>query len=388
MSYGYLVTVAIFGTCTLLAVRAPRRPHRLGVAAYVLTLGFVEAPAVFLALFLTSAAPALLAGDLTGDPLGWAALAATAVVVAGFGLLLARLREARPVLERTVAMPGRRSPWWSWIVPWPSGSRHVERIGGLSYGPRGRHNQLDLYRHHDLDGPAPVLVYLHGGGYFSGSNRWEARALRYRMAEQGWVVVSARYGLRPEVGWPGHLVDAKRVVAWVRREAATYAMDPRTVVVVGSSAGGHLAAHLALRPDEPALQPGFEGVDTSIAGAVCLYGYLGRYYDDPTGSSDPVAHAADHAPPVLVVHGTNDSHVPVEGARRFTAHLRATSPSAVAYAELPGAQHGFDILGSPRSRAVLDAIDHFLATEVDGDAEDPMRLQSAHPARDARPGSR
>ena len=90
-----------------------------------------------------------------------------------------------------------------------------------------------------------------------------------------------------------------------------------------------------------------------------LYGYYGRLGAVTRDVSDPVRHAASGAPPVLVVHGTHDAYTPVRGARRLVRHLRAGSPNPVVYAELPGAQHGFDAVRSPRYLAVVDAVARF-----------------------------
>lgn len=67
------------------------------------------------------------------------------------------------------------------------------------------------------------------------------------------------------------------------------------------------------------------------------------------------------APPFFVLHGVNDSLVPVEQARAFTARLREVSTSPVVYAELPLAQHAFDIFGSPRAAHTALAVEQFLA---------------------------
>jgi acetyl esterase/lipase len=76
--------------------------------------------------------------------------------------------------------------------------------------------------------------------------------------------VSANYRLRPAARHPDHLVDLKRVIAWVRGHGHEFGADPATLFVSGSSAGGHLAALAALTPNDPAFQPGFEDVDTSV----------------------------------------------------------------------------------------------------------------------------
>jgi len=68
------------------------------------------------------------------------------------------------------------------------------------------------------------------------------------------------------------------------------------------------------------------------------------------------------APPMFMVHGTNDSLVPVEQARSFVAMLRAVSRNPVAYAELPGTQHAFEIFDSPRTMLSAAAVTRFLET--------------------------
>jgi acetyl esterase/lipase len=77
---------------------------------------------------------------------------------------------------------------------------------------------------------------------------------------------------------------------------------------------------------------------------------------------------------MLVLHGELDNWVPVLQTRELTAHLRAGSPSPDLSAELPSAQHGFDAFASPRFRAVVDGIEHFLAAlEAHGTAGSTRR---------------
>jgi acetyl esterase/lipase len=133
------------------------------------------------------------------------------------------------------------------------------------------------------------------------------------------------------------------------------------VLVAGSSAGAHLASLAALTPNDPAFQPGFESEDTSVAAAVCLYGYYGSL--DTTGQlpSSPLAYVQREAPPFFVAHGDLDTLVLVEDARRFVDGLRSASGNPVVYAELPKAQHAFDLFHSIRFEKVVDAIEAFAA---------------------------
>lgn len=77
--------------------------------------------------------------------------------------------------------------------------------------------------------------------------------------------------------------------------------------------------------------------------------------------ASPVHHVNADAPPFFVLHGRNDSLVPVEQARAFVARLRAASTQPVVYAELPFTQHAFDILGSVRAAHAAVAVEQFLA---------------------------
>jgi acetyl esterase/lipase len=248
--------------------------------------------------------------------------------------LAARLRR-RPSLVRVLLAP-------------IAFRRRVERIANIRYGPAGRGNLLDLYRRRSERTGGPTLVYLHGGAFRFGSKRLGARHLLYRLASRGWVCISANYGLQA-AGLADRLIDVKRVIAWVREDGREYGADPTAVFLAGSSAGGLLALRAAL-----------EGAETSVAGVISLYGYYGSV----TWGGPPTSHvnySTTNAPPCFVVHGDHDTLVIVEDARGFVEQLRATSSHPVVYAELPGAQHGFDLFRSRRFDTVVDAIEAFTA---------------------------
>jgi acetyl esterase/lipase len=374
VSVGHLVPPLLFAASVLLAVAPIRRPRRLAVAGFVATLGVTELPQVFAVLLLVATVPAVVADGLPHRPAGWFLLGLTVLTCVGLVVLLFRAVQAGGVVGRAVVdglgdaagytRPGLLRILRVLAVPVPVRPRQVERVRNLSYGDAGRRNLLDVYRHRSRPAGAPTLVYLHGGGYSSGHKHREARALLHRMAIEGWVCVIANYRLRPAAGFRDHLVDAKKVIAWVREHGPAYGADPRTVVVAGSSAGGQLAALAALTPTEAVLQPGFEQADTTVSAAVCLYGYYGRYCDAPDDEeapSSPLDHDATGAPPFFLAHGDHDTYVPVAGAREFAAHLRTRSSSPVVYAELPGAQHAFDRFRSVRFDAVVEGVAAFLA---------------------------
>ncbi len=83
--------------------------------------------------------------------------------------------------------------------------------------------------------------------------------------------------------------------------------------------------------------------------------------EEPFRNASPIAHISEDAPPFFVLHGSNDSLIPVEQARSFTARLREVGREPVVYAELPCAQHAFEIFGSARAAHAAVAVEQFLA---------------------------
>ena len=231
-----------------------------------------------------------------------------------------------------------------------------------------------------------LLLQIHGGAWITGSRTNQALPLMHRLASEGWVCVSVDYRLSPHATFPEHLIDCKRGLAWIHENIAEHGGNPNFVVVTGGSAGGHLATLLALTANDPEYQPGFEGVDTTVQGCVSFYGvydFADRHGDvphpglsslmersvmkaalqeDPEGydRASPVTRIHPDAPPIFVIHGDKDSLAPVAGARRFVAELRKVSKAPVVYAEIPGAQHAFEMFPSRRTNTVVAGVTHFV----------------------------
>lgn len=352
----------------------------------------------------------------------WAGIAGLIITLASWaGLLRLHLGSSRSaaVMEealreglghdyRAVIGPGvdarvaRRATRRHLLLPFYLRDRRVERDKNIRYAPgAGRRHRLDVWRPRQGTDRAPVLLQLHGGAWIVGDKGQQALPLMLHLAAEGWVCVAANYRLSPRVTFPDHLVDCKLALRWIREHIADYGGDPDFVVVTGGSAGGHLAALLALTPNDPELQPGFENADTSVSACVPFYGVydLAEVFDprDRAGAQgarvghwfarriagttveedrdrfvrySPIAHVGPHAPPFFVIHGNKDNLVPVEQARRFVAALGEVSHQPVLYAEIPGASHAFEVFHSVRTENVVNGVDRFLAW-----------LHSAHRAR-------
>lgn len=97
-------------------------------------------------------------------------------------------------------------------------------------------------------GPAPVVLYAHGGGWVMGDLDTHDGLCRRLAAESGWAVLAVDYRLAPEHPYPAAIDDLERALGWLRGAgSATYGLDPARIAVAGDSSGGHLAAVLARR---------------------------------------------------------------------------------------------------------------------------------------------
>jgi acetyl esterase/lipase len=246
---------------------------------------------------------------------------------------------------------------------------------------------LDIWRREDLPAqPAPVLVFVPGGGWVQGRRLIQGYALMSHLAEQGWICLSIDYRVSPHHPWPRHVTDVKTAVAWARANVAEFGGDPNFVAAAGCSAGGHLAALTGLTFDDPGFHVELPSdADTTVDAVVGIYGRY-DWVDRSTPERDrfveflervvvkkrlaqhphvfrdasPIARVRPDAPPFLIVHGGSDTVIPVEQAREFVDRLREASRSTVGYLELPGAQHGFDLTDGAHTASVITAIGLFL----------------------------
>ena len=133
-----------------------------------------------------------------------------------------------------------------------------------AYGPHERH-KLDLYG--VPDGSAPVVLFVHGGGFRMGdkaSDGWDNAAVGRWAARQGWLGAVMNYRLAPESQWPAGGEDVLAAVDWLSANAARFEGDPDRIVLIGTSAGAvHVATALQLR------------ADLAVRGCVLLSGLYG-----------------------------------------------------------------------------------------------------------------
>ncbi len=341
-----------------------------------------------------------LRGDFRGAR-GRIALLLTVIAWALLYLIQRRNAASEPAFEEplrtalgddyeTIAAQSQPARRRGLIGVWPSDlvrRRYVENT--VQYGPHPRVNMADIWRRRDLprDGKAPVLLQVPGGAWAIGMRRPQAYPMLSHLADRGWVCVSIDYRVSPRHTWPDHIVDVKRALAWIKQNIAEYGGNPDFVAITGGSAGGHLCSLAALTPNDPQWQPGFEDADTSVVAAVPVYGRYDWFTSEGSGRKEfiaflqkfvvkkrfdehrqvyldasPMMRLRSDAPPFFILHGQDDSIIPVPEGREFAAALRDVSDSVVAYAEIPHAQHAFDFYyGSPHGHFTARAIEQFLS---------------------------
>ena len=267
------------------------------------------------------------------------------------------------------------------------------------------------------------VLYIHGGGWRIGMKDMATRTFFRRLAGQGHVILDIAYTLWPEADLPTMVTEVKQAIRWLKENAPAYGLDTERIVLMGGSAGAHLALLAAYTPNHPAFQPAPEAGDTSVRGVVAFYppvdfltlslqggqrvasspgfldkaasGLMNRLFllhaEDVEakvgqkvdfdhfvaallgGSAaempeiyrllSPLYHVGDHCPPTLLLHGSDDVFGLTPGVRRLHQVLQETGVPAV-LVEFPHTEHGFDLIlpqVSPVARAATQDVIRFLA---------------------------
>lgn len=225
--------------------------------------------------------------------------------------------------------------------------------------------------------PAPVMVYIHGGGWRAGTkNRVPGYLLRAHA--EGWLaVVSVEYRFTQVKPHPAQVNDCSRAIRFIRHKAKEWNLDVSRMGVTGGSAGGHLSAYVALRDEtaDPEAKDPVNRHSSRVSFAIPFagptdWGLLSEIehrhpayrellgYEPGTTSRDmdaaklrdvsPVSFASKDDPPVLIVHGDADEIVPVAHAHSLEKALRKAGVP-VEKVILQGARHNVAGAGAPQA---------------------------------------
>ncbi|MDX2198531.1 MAG: alpha/beta fold hydrolase [Phycisphaerae bacterium] len=253
--------------------------------------------------------------------------------------------------------------------------------------------RMDIYVPPTGAGPFPCVMWIHGGGWQSGTYQNVPPAI-LALRNQGFVVVSASYRLSFEAIFPAQIHDVKGAVRFLRANAATFSIDPRRIAAWGASAGGHLVALLGAAGNVPALEGssgGNLGFSSRVQVVVDYFGptdLLNMQLDitDPPGSgldhdaanspesrlvgwdeagqgigdiranlsnpnapypelvqrtisANPISWIDASDPPMFIGHGDADRTVPLHQSTRLDSALAAVGVNRQ-YVIVPGAGHG------------------------------------------------
>ena len=239
-------------------------------------------------------------------------------------------------------------------------SRAQKLTADIPYTTIGGTQKADFYEPAGSPPPQgfPAIIYIHGGSWRSG-NKHDFRKLATDLAAQGYAGFSIDYDLHAH-SYPTSWLQAQDAVRFLRAHAAEYHIDPNKIVVAGASAGGQLAALLALAPQGPAqARPTSSATpNTPVAAAIILNGvfdlhssahvierYLGtdcRSTPDICNDASPNFHLHPGAPPFFIGHGTADKTVAYSEAFTFVTALRDHNIPVTLYTAQNGPHMYFD----------------------------------------------
>jgi acetyl esterase/lipase len=252
----------------------------------------------------------------------------------------------------------------------PAMLANVKRTANVAFGP-GARDRLDVYQPATASAqPLPVIIFWHGGGWTDGQKGFY-RFVGAALAQLGYVTILPNYRVYPQVRFPAFLDDAARAVLWVQQHAADYGADPHRIVLMGHSAGAHMAAMLAV--NHSYLQRA--GADPhDIIGLIGLSGpydlkpntpVLNTIFSAPYTPKDwqVIPYVTADAPPALLVHGAADDLVSPNNTIDMAAALRAHGVH-VETRIYPGRSHADTVAGlsvPARGRApVLQDVAEFM----------------------------
>lgn len=195
--------------------------------------------------------------------------------------------------------------------------------------------KMDIYRPTAADGLTPAVVYIHGGGWYSGDKTTGAGQDDIaEMISRGYLVAAVNYRLAPRYQFPAQIEDVKCAIRFLRANAVRYGIDAAHIGVWGDSAGGHLAALLGVTDASDGFEGygWYDGQSDQVQAVASLYGPtdLAEIYErdksphmehvfgtaDPESTvisqASPLTHVSSDDPPFLIVHGEADEVVLVE----------------------------------------------------------------------------
>jgi acetyl esterase/lipase len=251
----------------------------------------------------------------------------------------------------------------------------LEAHRDLEYVAGGhRRHTLDLYVPAKADGPLPVIVWIHGGAWRSGSKE-DPLGLAY--TAKGYALASINHRLSGQAAFPAQIEDCKAAIRWLRANAKSYGLDGSRIGVWGASAGGHLAALLGTSGDVKELEGAKGDADESsrVQCVVDWYGptdfsQMGGFHDDPrspesqliggpvqenkaqVAAANPITYVSRDDAPFLIMHGDRDTRVPFNQSELLHAALKKAGVETTLVAIKGGGHGGPGFYSAENSRRI------------------------------------
>jgi acetyl esterase/lipase len=226
--------------------------------------------------------------------------------------------------------------------------------------------------------PVPAIVFIHGGGWIGGKRDWPDVVMK-PFPEHGYAAMYIDYDLSPEVRFPVALSECKAAVRWLRAHAAQYHIDPNRIAVAGVSAGGELAALVALTAGDQRYEGigAFREFSSSVKAAILyssdldltpfsekdesINAYLGGSCSEHRAlclQASPQFNLSGKLPPIFIGHGNADKDVPYSQFVNFVAAYKAAHGPITTFTAEQGS-HAY-VKGPQWFQANMDATFLFL----------------------------
>jgi acetyl esterase/lipase len=232
--------------------------------------------------------------------------------------------------------------------------------------------KLDLTTPKKIEGLAPAIIAIHGGGWSGGSKEfWDGICGFF--ARRGYVAISVNYRFAPKYTFPAEVDDVKTAVRWLRANAKRLKIDPERIGAVGDSAGGHLSMMLGTTGEQPEFGADHEhpGISSRVQCVVDFYGptdFPNAYGMSPAVDklfrqfvnedikqsrrrhvlASPMYWVTPDSAPMLLIHGTKDPVVSFHQAEEMRDRLKDAAVE-VEFMPIEGGGHGFG--GAPLEKA-------------------------------------
>lgn len=249
----------------------------------------------------------------------------------------------------------------------------VRKYTGISYAQRTKYEMLDIYLPEQGEGPFPVIIDVHGGGWFYGSRSSRRMDPVLEGLKKGYAVVSVDYTLSRYAQFPLQVLELKAAIRFVRAHAEQYCLDAERIAMWGLSAGAHLSMLTAFTADSRELDDE-ELSDSSIScklqALVALYGPTDLTIMENSGpesmealflgcvpcenperaeKANPCNYVTMAAPPCFLQYGDADELVILKHGEAIKQAVQTVRGNKDYYEVVHGAKHADALFRTPEN---------------------------------------